>query len=148
MPGAGEIEVGRKAGVVGEALANGDVLLAVRSEFGHVMSDGVVDTDLALLVELHDGSRGDKVLGERGHVEDGVFGHCFARWLKRAHAVGAMEDDLPAMPDDDDRAGQLIVRNGVVDDGVDWGKGQRRRRRGNSCRRLGDGERRRDQSGG
>ena len=48
----------------------------------NVVSDGVVDTDLALLVELHHGGGGDQVLGERGHVEDGVLGHGFARGLK------------------------------------------------------------------
>ena len=36
-----------------------------------------------------------------------------------------MEDDLTAMPDDDDSTGQLIVRDSVVDHGVDWRKGER-----------------------
>ena len=110
---------------MGEALADGDVLLAVRAELGDVMRDGVVNTDLALLVELHDGSRGNEILGERSHVEDRVLGHGFARGLKRAHAVSAMKDDLTAMPDDDDSAGQLIMRDSVVDHGVDWRKGER-----------------------
>ena len=60
-----------------------------------------------------------------------------------------MEDDVAVMPDDDDRAGKLIVRDGVVDDGVDGGKGGGRDcLLGNSRRRIlrGTHDRRRDDS--
>ena len=123
MPRAGEVEVGREAGVVREALADGDVLLAVGSELGNVMRDGIVDADLALLVELHHGGGGDEILGERGHVEDGVLGHRFTRGHERALTVGAMEDDMAIVADDDDRAGNLVMRDGVVDQGVDGREG-------------------------
>ena len=123
VPGAGEVEVGREAGVVGEALADGDVLLAVGAEFGDVVRDGIVDADLALLVELHHRGGGDEILGERGHVEDGVLGHRFLRGHQRAHAVGAMEDDVAVVPDDDNRTGNLVVRDGIVDHGVDGREG-------------------------
>ena len=126
VPWAGEVEIWREAGVVGEAVADGDVLLAVGAELGHVMSDGIVDANLALLVELHYGRGSDEVLGERGHVEDGVLGHRLARGLQRAHAVGAVEDDLAVVPNDDDGAGQFVVRDGIVDDRVDGREGRGR----------------------
>ena len=86
---------------------------------------------LARLVELHDGDAGCHHLGHRGHVEDGVEGHrlgCgelaveagFAGQL--AHAVGLLEDDLAAVADDDDRARQLLLRDGCVDGGGDGGE--------------------------
>ncbi len=109
VPGAGEVEVGREAGVVGEALADGDVLLAIGGELGEVVGDGIVDADFSLLVELHDGGGGNEVLGERGHVEDGVLGHGLARGHERALAVNAMEDDVALVADQDDCAGQLVA---------------------------------------
>ena len=64
-------------------------------------------------------------LGERGHVEDGVFGHGlggggfaveagFAGEL--AVAVGVVEDDFAVVADDDDGSGELVRGDGVVDE--------------------------------
>ena len=126
MPRAGEVEVGRQAGVVREALADGDVLLAVGTELGEIVRDWIVDADLALLVELHHGGGGNEVFGERGHVEDGVLGHGFAGGHQRALAVGAMENDMAVVANDNYSAGQLVVLDRVVDHNVDRREGSRR----------------------
>jgi hypothetical protein len=92
------------------------------------------------LDQLHDRGRGDQHLGHGGHVEDGVEGHRlggggfaveagFAGEL--AEAVGLLEDDLAAVADDHDRAGQFLLRDGGVDsdgDGGEVGGGCGRRR--------------------
>ncbi len=76
-PGIFEGDVLGEAGVVGEELADGDFFFAIGGEFGEVFGDRVVELELACLIELHDGGGGRKALRQRGHVEDGVFGHEF-----------------------------------------------------------------------
>ena len=85
--------------------------------------DGVVELELAGLVELHDGGGGGEDLGERGHVEDGVFGHGlggggfaveagFAGEF--AEAVGLLEDDLPLWPMRTTAPGSLLAAMAVL----------------------------------
>ena len=104
-PGVFEADVGWQAGVVGQELTNRYILFAVRSEVRKVLRNGVVELQLARLVELHDGGRSGEALAERGHVEDRVFGHGlgwrslpsspeFARDL--AVPVGLLEDLWPS----------------------------------------------------
>ena len=108
-----------------EELADGDVLFAACGKLGDVLCDGVVEGELVCLVELHDRGGSGEALGERGHVEDGVFGHRLGGEVagdaglsgELAVAVGALEDDLAVVADDDDGAGELLRGDGVVDEG-------------------------------
>ena len=59
---------------MGEEIADGDVALAAL-EFGDVIGDFVVEAELALLEELHQGGGGGDDFGEGGAVEDGVERH-------------------------------------------------------------------------
>ena len=58
-------------------IADGDVAVAAL-KFGQVLGDRIVDTDLALLEEPHDGGRGGDYFGEGRCVEDGIERHRFA----------------------------------------------------------------------
>ena len=68
---------------------------------GRYFATGSSKSILALLVELHHGGGGGEALGERGHVEDGVFGHGLGGGVAveaefagdLAVAVGLLEDD-------------------------------------------------------
>ena len=121
-PRISEREIGGKAAVVGEQLANGDVLLAVGGEVGKVLGDGIVGTEFALLVELHDGGRGHEGLGERRHVEDGVEGHGLLRGFKRARTVAMAIDDLAVVANDENRAGDLMFFDGCIEETVFGGE--------------------------
>ena len=78
-PGVFQVDVGRQAGVVGQEFADGYFFFAVGGESGRYLTTGASKSSLPCLVELHDGGRGGEALGERGHVEDGVFGHGLGR---------------------------------------------------------------------
>src|SRR5205807_2057719 len=106
-------------GEVREQLTNGDVGLAVKSEFGNVLGDRIVQANLAGFFESHDGCGGGNDLGERGDVEDGVDGHGLGLWLERAIAVGLAIDNFPVVPNQQDRSGNLLRGDGLFDDRVD-----------------------------
>ena len=77
-PGIFQVHVGGLAGGVREQHAHGDPCalgIVLRIERGKDLLYGLVEVELALLVELHDGGCGGEALGERRHVEDGVLGH-------------------------------------------------------------------------
>src|SRR2546425_12239137 len=72
---AGEGPPAREAGAVGEEVPEGDVRLPVHAEVVKEARDAIVDLDLPLLHEQHEGGGGGQRLGERGEVEDGVGLH-------------------------------------------------------------------------
>ena len=97
-----------------------------RVEAGKILLNGVAEVELALFVKLHDGGGGGHAFGERGHVEDGVFGHGFggrgdaviAGFVGYfAVAVGLMKDDLTGVSDDEDGTGELVGGYGFRDEG-------------------------------
>ena len=118
LGGRPEVEVhrvvGDEAAAVGEELLDGHLLplAAPGAEGGEVRHDRVVEADPALLDERHDGGRGRDGLREGGQVEDGVDGHRLDRGRERAVAVGLPEGDLPVPADEDDGAGDLLLRDG------------------------------------
>jgi hypothetical protein len=57
-----QIKIGTQPGEMRHQIANGDVAVAAL-ELGQVLRDWIVDTDLALLEEPHDGGRGGDYFG-------------------------------------------------------------------------------------
>ncbi len=115
VPCMREIEIGRKAGVVGEQVAHRDVVFAVLSEFGDVLYDGIVESDFSLFFQLHDRCCCGHYLGQRGDVENRSDRHGRARGFERAVAEGLAIDDLAVVPDQQDRAGDFVVLDGAFE---------------------------------
>ncbi len=114
-----EVDIGAEAGEVGEEHADGDVGFAAL-ELREVGGDLVVEADLALFDEAHDGGGGGDDLGEGGGVEDGVDGHGGAGGGEAAAAVGLAMEDLAVAADPGDGAGHLVGGDGFLDDAVDF----------------------------
>ena len=95
-----QIEVRRQAGIVGEQLADGDVVFSVLRKLRQVLGDCVVEANLSQFHELHDGGGGGDHLGQRCEIEDGVQRHGLAFGLEGAAAVGLAVDDLAVVADD------------------------------------------------
>ena len=122
LPGRIEIEISAQAGVVSQQVTDGDVFLAILSEFGNVFCYRIIQPDFTLLHQLHHGGgRGDH-FGERCQIENSVGGHGLAAGLQRAIAEGFAVDDLSVVPDQQHGAGHLVVVDGVEDDGVEDGE--------------------------
>ena len=90
---------------------------------GRYFCTGSSNSNLALFVELHDGSRRCKGLRQRRQVEDRVLGHRLCRCRrsieprlagKLAHAIRLVEDDLAAMPDHNHSTRQPMCRDRIV----------------------------------
>ena len=111
---------------MGEQLADGDVLFAVGGELGQVFGDGVVGADSPLLVKLHDRGCGHERLGEGGHVEDGVEGHGLLCGQEGARSVAGAVNDLAVVANNENGSGNLMVRDGAVQDAIRDGEGGRR----------------------
>ena len=88
-------------------------------EFGNVFRHRIVDPDFALLHQLHHRSGGGHDFGERSDVENRVHGHGLAARFERAIAEGLAVDHLSVVPDQQHRAGNLMVVDGVEDNGVE-----------------------------
>ena len=153
-----EVDVSRFARRVGEQHANGHLgtlWIVRRVEVRQILLRGIVERDLALFVELHDGGRGGEGFRQRRHVEDRVLGHRLCRCRRSiqsrlacelARAIRLVEDDLAAMADQNDSARQLVGRYRIVHqlgDGREVGCGSRIRRRRRRGSRNGRGRRRR-----
>ena len=104
---------------MGKQLANGDVLLTIGGKLGQIFRNRIVQAKAALLVELHDGRRGGQDFGQRGKIEDSVFGHGFGRRYQRTVAVRLMKDDVPVVPGDDHRPRKLLRRDAAFDNAID-----------------------------
>ena len=118
--------VAETAGVV-EQVAYGDGLAEV-GEFGDVFADGVVEAELAALLQQDDAG-GDELLGDRGYVEDAVGGERDVV-VEVGHAVGAGQDGAAVAVDGDGATGRAgLVPGG--EEGVDAvGRGIGRDREG------------------
>ena len=140
-------DAGRQAAIMRHELAHGDGALAVGREGRPVGGDRLVEIDLALLDELHDGHRRRHHLGERGGIVDRVERGRLDVGRHRALAVGLAQHDAVIDAQHDHAAHQVAGRDLLVDDGADRLRrlagrhGSRRRggRRRRSCRRAGDG---------
>ncbi len=84
------------------------------SNSGRWLTSRSVEPELALVDQDHDGGGGGDRLGERGHVEDRVAGH---RLVGRLHPAAERlgVGDLAVTADQDDRAGDDLVVDGLVD---------------------------------
>ena len=98
--------------------------IVVRVKAWKYLLHGLLEVELALLVELHDGRRGGEALGERGHVEDGVLGHSLGGRRpaveagfpgELAVAIGMLEDNASAVPNEEDGARETMLRDSLVD---------------------------------
>ncbi len=88
-------------------------------ELGDVFGDGVRGEPLAFFVELHHGDAGDG-LGHGVVAEDGGFGH--GDFLFDVlPAVGAVVDDFAVAREDGDDAGDLMIFDSVLHEGVKAG---------------------------
>ena len=96
-----------------EELLDGHLLplAAPGAEGGKVRHDRVVEADPALLDERHHRAGGRDGLREGGEVEGGVDGHRLDGGRERAVAVGLPEGDLAVPADEDDGAGNLLLRD-------------------------------------
>src|ERR1051326_8077110 len=54
-PGACQVQIGSKTGGVGEEIANSNVSFVILSEFRNVLRNRVIEANLTLFGELHDG---------------------------------------------------------------------------------------------
>ena len=117
-----QIEVFRQSRVVDQQLADGDVLLAILRKFGEIPGNRIGHAKFALFPKLHECRCGCDWFRKRSAVEDCVECHGLAPRNDGAAAVGLAVYDLATMADDEHRTGNLLLRNGVVDNGVQDGK--------------------------
>ena len=105
-----------------QQVADGDVVLAVLSEFGNVFCHRIIQPDFTLLHQLHDGGGSGDHFGERCQVENSVGRHGLAAGLEGAIAEGFAVDDLSVVSYQQHGAGNLVVVDGVEDDGIEDGQ--------------------------
>ena len=96
-----------------EQVADGDGAFAFL-EFRQILRDAIVQTELALLEQFHQGRSGRHHFGQRGQVEDGVHGHRLGGRNQRALAIGLAMDDLALVPDQQDSAWNAILADGLL----------------------------------
>ena len=93
-----EVEVGPQAGRVRQQVPDGDARPCrtgrIRDERGH----RIAQPDAPLLHQLHHAGRRRDDLGQRGEIEDRVFGHRLARGRDGAIAEGRVIDDSSPRP--------------------------------------------------
>ena len=102
-----------------QQVADGDVVFAILGEFGNIFCHRIVEPDFTLLHQLHDGRGGGDHFGERCQVENSVGGHGLVAGLQRTIAEGFAVDHLSVVSDQEHGAGNLVIVDGVEDDGVE-----------------------------
>ena len=113
-----QVQIFAKAGVMGQQVADRDVLLAILCKLGQVSGHGIVQPDAALLDKFHHRGSGCDALGERGKVEHSIDGHRLAHRFKRARSECLAVDDLSIVPDKKDTAGDVSIRDRLFHDRV------------------------------
>jgi hypothetical protein len=86
-PGGFEIHIGPEAGHVGQELAHGDGVLAMKSERREVAGHRRVELQQSALNELHHRGRGGDHLGQRRSIVHGVDPGLLPPGLDRARAI-------------------------------------------------------------
>src|SRR6266550_8583362 len=119
-----------------QQLTNVDAAFTVAAELGDELRYRVAETDPALFHQLHHASGRRYDFGQRGEIEDGVFGHRLWRRLDGALAERVVIVDRFTPTDENDRAGQFVARDGRVDERGDGRKPRARLNR--SCGNLRD----------
>ena len=76
---------------------------------------------LTLFKQLHHSARGGHDFGERRDIEDRVRGHGLFRRFQSAVTVSLPVNHLSVMPHEENRAGDLVFANRLVDRGVEIG---------------------------
>ena len=84
-------------------------------KFGQIFRHRIVQPDLPLLEQPHDGGRGGDHFGERRGVEDGVERHRLALRDQRPAAIGFLIDHLPVVPDQHYRARDQPIVDRALD---------------------------------
>lgn len=100
------------------------------------MRDGIVEAQLPFFDELHDRRRGRDDFRERGKIENGVGGHRLACWDQRALTGGFLVNDPAAMRDNENGAGDFVVVDRGLQNGIKDGEGGDVGAREGSRRRL------------
>ena len=100
---APEVAAGGQSRAVLEQHADGDAILVAAGELGHVLRDGVVEVDLALVEQDHDRGRGADDLGQRREIVDRAIGGDRRARLFPAEPAEALLPDGGAATSDDDR---------------------------------------------
>lgn len=113
---AGISAVARQPGAVREHLGNRGLGHA-RMQVAHILADGIVEPELALLAQLHDAGRG-KALRVRGDAEAVARSELLAS-VEIGKAERMLGDDLAAMNKRDHDAGLLEGRLLEFDPGAD-----------------------------
>ena len=148
-----ELEIGTQAGDVRQQMTDRDLGLAVARELGDEARHRIAQPDAAVLHQLHHARRRRHHFGERGEIEQGVFGHRLGRRQNRASAERVGVQDRVSAPDEDHRPWKLALRDGLFDQltnarksrrlGRDATKNSHSEKQRNRCRagatRKGDG---------
>jgi hypothetical protein len=132
---------------MGEQVPQRDGAFAAFGELGDVARRWIVESDESSIDEDHDARRGRDRFGERGQIEDGVFGHRDALGLDLAHPIGLLKEHAIAAPHRHDAARELDLgyrgRDEIVDDrepaegGLEGGLSDGARRRGGRVALMG-----------
>ena len=122
LPGGNGVVLGRVvliAGGVGEEIDDLDVVRA--GELGEVFADGVLQGELALLLQDEDGRRGELLGDAADGVGHGGFGGEGRRDAREAEGVGV--DDVVVLHDADGGGGNAAVGEDFLREGGDFGGG-------------------------
>ena len=120
-----ELEIGTQAGDVRQQVTDRDLGLSVPRELGDEARHRIAQPDPALLHQLHHARRRRHHFGERGEIEQGVFGHRLGRRQNRALTKRAGVQDRVSAPDENHCARKLTLRDGLVDQLTDARKSRR-----------------------
>src|SRR5947207_15508836 len=99
-----------------EQMANGDSVPVAATERRDIVHDRVIEPDLLLIVEDHDGRRGADDLGERDDVVDGALGVYGGALLTPGKLAESSLEYRRALSADDDRS---VVVASVLDTDLD-----------------------------
>src|SRR6185312_3055450 len=106
---------------MGHQIADGDGAVTAL-KFREVLRDQIVGGEAVLVIELHQGAGGGYDFGQRSDIENGVGRHGFAGWHERAFAVGFAIDDFAIVADEENRAGNFVFANRLMDGGIELGR--------------------------
>ena len=109
-------------GAVREQVPEGHVGLPVHAEVVKEARYAIVELELPLAQQQHEGGDGGERLGERGEVEDRVGTHRRPFGLEAARAEGGVVEDLPGPADQDDRTGEGPRLDGRLEFALDGGE--------------------------
>ncbi len=112
---------GREPRTMREQIAERDTDLTVHAEIVAEARDAIVEAELAVAHQHHDGDRGRQRLGQRRQVEDGLDAHRLAVGSDRAEAEGALEGDRVAAADHDRGAGNNLLLDRFSESAFDSG---------------------------